>query len=193
LLTKEQFRQINFIVPLFDVGEWSAFGNQPTDDDIQVVSSNTGDTGLLTLVGLDNADKFVTHTITLTGKTAVDSVLDPKWKTLYGAFLGDIYGKNTKAAVGTITIKEKSGGLAITTIAATKMGVGLQVFYGLRGRDVTIIQASGNLFLYDNGIATAANGYPFANAEKLNLCPAGDYFTLISDTSAATAKIIVWK
>ena len=60
MLTKEQFRQINFIVPLFDVGEWSAFENQPTDDDIQVVSSNTGDTGLLTLVGLDNADNLIT-------------------------------------------------------------------------------------------------------------------------------------
>jgi hypothetical protein len=193
LLTQEKFRQIDFIVPLFDVGAWSGFANQPTNDDIQVVSNNVADTGLLTLIGINNLNVFTTHTITLKGTTAVDSVLDPKWKTLCGAFLGDVYGKNTKAAVGTITIKEKSGGATITSIAATTMGAGLQVFYGLQGRDVCVVGVSGNLYLFDNGLATTANGYPVANTEKFNFCPVSNYFTLISDTSAATAKIIVWK
>lgn len=195
MLTQERFRQIDSVIPLFDVGALTDLDltAQPAGDDIQVVSNNADDTGLLTLIGANISGEFITHTITLEGTTAVDSVLNPKWGAMAGAFLGDIYGKNIKAAVGTITIKEKSGGQTIATIAPTKTGVGMQVFYGLRGRDVTIIQASGNLFLCDNGFATATNGYPFANGEKLNLCPAGDYFTLVSDSSAATAKIIVWK
>ena len=109
-----------------------------------------------------------------------------------GAFWGTFTAKTLKLQWDH-HLSKKSGGQTIATIAPTKTGVGMQVFYGLRGRDVTIIQASGNLFLCDNGFATTTNGYPFANGEKLNLCPAGDYFTLVSDSSAATAKIIVWK
>ena len=86
-----------------------------------------------------------------------------------------------------------TGGRRVAQRVTGPLGQPVEAFYGLTGRDVTIAQVSGNLYLYDAGIATTANGYPFASAEKLNLCPTGDYFTLISDSSAATAKIIVWK
>lgn len=193
MLTQERFRQIDFIIPLFDVKAHSGFSNQPDGDAVEVVSNNAADTGLCTILGTNKTTGAFKHeTVTLTGTSAA-ATTETDWGSVYGIFLGDIYGKNTKAAVGTITVREASGDQAITTIAATKMGIGLMAFYGLRGRDVTVIQASGNLFLHDNGVASATNGYPFANGEKLNFCPAGDYFTLISDSSAATAKIIVWK
>lgn len=193
MLTQERFRQIDFIIPLFDVKAHSGFSNQPDGDAVEVVSNNAADTGLCTILGTNKTTGAFKHeTVTLTGTSAA-ATTETDWGSVYGIFLGDIYGKNTKAAVGTITVREASGGQAITTIAATKMGIGLMAFYGLTGRDVTVIQASGNLYLYDNGLATTGNGYPFGSAEKLNLCPAGDYFSLISDSSAATAKIIVWK
>lgn len=193
MLTQERFRQIDFIIPLFDIKAWSGFSNQPDGDHVTVVSDSASDTGKCTIFGTNKTTgAFQYETVTLTGTDAVDTTLD-SFDDVMGIFLGDIYGKNTKAAVGTITVKEKTGGTTITTIAATKLGIGLQAFYGLTGRDVTICEVSGNLYLYDDGLATTANGYPFASAEKLNLCPAGEYFSLISDSSAATAKIIVWK
>lgn len=193
MLTKERPKEIDFIIPLFDVLAWSGFSNQPDGDKVTVVSNNAGDTGLCTIFGTNKTTgAFQYETVTLTGTTPVDTTLD-SFDDVMGVFLGDIYGKNIKAAVGTITVKEKTGGATITTITAAKTGTGLQAFYGLRGRDVQVIEASGNLWLYDNGLATAANGYPFGSAEKFGFAPAGDYFTLISDTSAATAKIVVYK
>jgi len=192
MLTKEQFRQIDYIVPLFDIKAWSGFANQPDGDKVTVVSDNAADTGKCTILGTNKTTgAFQYETVTLKGTTAVDTTLD-SFDDVMGIFLGDIYGKNTKAAVGTITVKEKTGGATITTITAAKMGTGLQAFYGLQGRDVCVVGVSGNLYLYD-GVATTANGYPVANAEKFNFSPKGAYFTLISDSSAATAKIIVWK
>ena len=82
-------RAIKTIIPVFDISTIPAL-NQPNNGDIQVLSDNSGDTQAITLYGIDNADVFKTHTIVLNGTSAVDSVLNPKWKYLYGAFLGDI-------------------------------------------------------------------------------------------------------
>lgn len=191
--TREQSKIIDYIVPLFDIKAWSGFGNQPDGDKVTVVSDSASDTGKCTIFGTNKTTgAFQYETVTLTGKTPVDTTLD-SFDDVMGIFLGDIYGKNTKAAVGTITVKEKTGGATITTIATTKMGIGLIAFYGLQGRDVMVVDVSGNLFLYDNGVATTANSYPFGSAEKFSFTPAGNYFSLISDSSAATAKIVVWK
>ena len=165
MLTQERFRQIGFIIPLFDVKAHSGFANQPDGDAVAVISNSASDTGLCTIFGTNKTTgAFKYETVTLTGTSAVTTT-ETDWGSVYGVFLGDIYGKTTKAAVGTITVREASADQAITTIAATKMGIGLQAFYGLTGRDVTIAQVSGNLYLYDAGIATTANGYPFASAD----------------------------
>jgi len=183
-----QFKSIRYIIPTFEVTQWSGFTNQPNNDDIQVVSDNVGDTGKITLWGVDSNDELVYHTITLNGTTAVDSVLAPKWKTLYGAFMGDAYGNNVKAAVGTITIREKSGEQTIATIAATKISVGL-VGFVLPGCNVSVYKVSGNLWINTKEVVTEANGYPADSKNELRVT---DKVFLISDGSGATAKIIVW-
>jgi len=192
-ICKEKYRVIDYIIPLFNINAYSGFSNQPDGDTVEVVSNSASDTGKCTIFGtVKTTGVFKYETVTLTGTVAVTTTEDD-WDDIYGVFLGDIYGKNTKAAVGTITFREGSTNQAITTVSAGELGIGMQVFYGLQGQDVTVINVSGNLYLYDNGLASTANGYPFASAEKFNFIPAGSYFSLISDASAATAKIVVWK
>lgn len=192
MLTRERFREIAYIIPLFQALAWSGFSNQPDGDKVTVVSDNAADTGKITIFGTNKTTgEFQYETVTLKGATPVDTTLD-SFDDVVGAFLGDIYGKNTAAAVGTITLKKKTGGNAITTIAAGNLSTGL-VGFSLQGQDVTVIQASGNLFLCDNGIATEDNGYPFGSAEKFNFVPVGSLFTLISDDEGATSKIVIWK
>lgn len=190
-LTREQHKIPDYIVPVFDTLSYAGFTNQPANDDVQAVSNNTGDTGKLTIFGIDNGNTLTYQTITLNGTTPVDSVLSPKWKTIYGAFMGDIYGKNIAAAVGTITMKEKSGGLTITTIGAGKISTGM-VGFDMRGKNVSVIQVSGNLYFNQTVAVTTANGYPFASTEKFLVKPS-DLFYLISDGSGATSKILVYK
>lgn len=192
MLVTEKFRKIKYIVPTFQLLAWSGFTNQPANDDVQVVSNSASDVGKVTLWGIDNSDNLQYHTVTLNGITAVDSVLVPKWKTVYGAFMGDVYGRNIKAAVGTITLKEKSGGLAITTIAAGNISTGMVGFI-LPGLSVEFINVSGNLYLYPNAACTTANGYPFAAAEHFQIVGDISFDTLISDGSGATAKIVVYE
>lgn len=190
-LTKEQYKIPDYIIPLFDTLAYSGFTNQPANDDVQVVSNNAGDIGLITLFGIDNSDVLIYQTLTLNGVTAVDSVISPKWKTIYGAFMGDIYGKNITAAVGIITLKEKSGGLTIATIAATKISTGM-VGFSMTGKNIAIIHVSGNLYFKNGSAASTANGYPFSSGEKLLVKPS-ELFYLISDGAAATSKILVYK
>lgn len=190
-LTREQHKIPDYIVPTFDTLAYSGFTNQPTNDDVQAVSSNAGDTGKLTIFGIDNGDNLTYDTIILNGTTPVDSVISPRWKTIYGAFMGDIYGKNITAAIGTITLKEKSGGATITTLSAAAISTGM-VGFDMRGKNISIIQVSGNLYFNQTVAVTTANGYPFASAEKFLVKPS-DLFYLISDGSGATSKILVYK
>ena len=86
------------------------FSNQPTNDGVEVVSQSASDTTqTVTVYGTTYlTSTVVSETITLTGVTAVAST-----KTDWG----DILGVELSAAcAGTITIREASGDLAITTI-----------------------------------------------------------------------------
>jgi hypothetical protein len=192
MLVKNQFRAIKRIIPIFEVTAVST-DNQPANDDVQVISDNAGDTQLITLFGVDNSDKFQYHTVTLNGVTAVDSVLNPKWKTIYGAFLGDKYGNISARATGTITIREKSVGAAITTIAATKLSTGEQFFY-CPGEDIIIENIAGNTWFNALGGAstTGASGQVTGRMSIETAVPtAKEYISLISDGTGSTVQIYV--
>jgi hypothetical protein len=190
-LVREAFRKIDYIIPLFDTKAWSGWTNQPDGGAVKVSSNSASDTGKLTIFGtIKTTGAFAYETVTLTGASVVTTT-ETDWDDIKGLFMGDVYGKNITAAVGTITLTNAAGS-TITTIATTKLSGGL-VGLDLRGHDVTVIQVSGNLYLYDGGAATTANGYPFGTAEKFEFIPIGDLFTLISDGSAATSKIVVYK
>lgn len=190
MLVREIYKTIDYIIPLFDVGAWSGFTNQPDGDVVQVVSNNAGDTGLITIFGtVKTTGEFKYETVTLNKTTAVETKEDD-WENIYGAFMGDIYGKNIVAAVGTITIKKKTGALDIATIAATKISTG-HIGFNLRGKNIRIRRISGNVY-YNNGVVTTVNGHLLDADEPYLNCLNDGLFYLISDT-AATAKITVFK
>ena len=87
-------RLSSYIIPMFDLLAWSGFTNQPTNDGVEVVSNNAGDTGKCTIFGTTNSTgAFAYETITLNGVTAV-ATTKTDWGNVYGVFLGDIYGQN---------------------------------------------------------------------------------------------------
>jgi hypothetical protein len=191
-LVKTLHRAIKTIIPIFELTAVSS-SNQPANDDIQVISDSAGDTQSITLFGLDNADAFKYHTITLNGVTAVDSVLATKWKTLYGAFLGDRYGNISARAAGTITIREKSGAAAITTITAGKLSTGM-LFFDVTGQDIVLENIAGNSWFNTKGAAstTGASGQITGRMSVETIVLSGyQYISLISDGTGSTMQAYV--
>jgi len=181
----------SYIIPLFSTLAWSGFTNQPDGDGVEVVSNSASDTGKLTIFGTNKTTGVLEYeTITLTGATVVSTVEDD-WDDILGAFLGDIYGKNIKAAVGTITLRKATGDGAITTLTAAAISTGM-VGFDLRSLNISIIHVSGNLYFNQGAAVTVANGYPFSTGEKF-LVKTDDLFYLISDGTGATSKILVYK
>jgi hypothetical protein len=95
------------------------FGNQPANDTVSIVSSSAADTTrTVTITGTTNGGVVVVQeTKTLTGTGAVDTT-KTDWDIVLGVELSG-------ACAGTITIKEKSGGLTITTIAPASLSAGV--------------------------------------------------------------------
>lgn len=180
------------IIPIFEIGAVSA-SNQPTNDSIEIVSDNAADTQDITIWGIDNSDNFQYATVTLKGATAVKSTLDPNWKTIYGAFLGDRFGNISTRATGTITIRKDSGDQAITTITAGKLSTGM-VFFEVAGQDIVIENITGKSWFNPLGVAsiTGASGQLDGRMSMdVTIPTAKKYISLISDSSGATAQIYV--
>lgn len=94
------------------------YTNQPANDGVELVSSSALDVQTATVIGTTNGtDTTVAEAVVLTGTTPVATV-----KTDWGVILAI---KLSSAAVGTITVREASADLAITTLApaATSSGV----------------------------------------------------------------------
>ena len=192
MITREKYKTIDYIIPLFDITEWSGFTNQPDGDGVEVLSNSASDVGLLTIFGTNKTTGALGYeTITLTGITAVSTV-ETDWDDIMGVFLGDINGNNISPAVGTITLREASGNLAITTLAATKISGGM-IGFNLDGRNIRIRRVSGNLYYKNGEAATVANGHLLDAGEYFLNVANTDMFYLISDGSAATVKLTVFK
>lgn len=97
-----------------------AFTNQPNNDGVEVLSSSTADVGItVTLYGNKHGALTTEYidAITLNGTNAVSSTYTD-WSAIHGVRLSG-------ACAGTITIREASGNLAITTIAAGSLTSGI--------------------------------------------------------------------
>lgn len=185
------FKKIGLIIPIFEVTAYSGFTNQPANDDIEIVSSSASDTQQITVLFYDNSDVLQQVTTTLTGTTAVKIATTPKAKTVLGAFLGDKYGNISSRAVGTITIREDSGDLAITTIAVGKLGTGIQRFY-LPGKDVVVENIAGNTWFNTSSVVSSITGASVQMTGRMNNeVNVDSYLTLISDGSASTVQCMV--
>jgi hypothetical protein len=180
-----------YIIPMMDITAWSGFTNQPANDGVEIVSNNAGDTGKCTIFGTTHGTgAFAYETVTLNGVTPVATV-KTDWGNIYGAFLGDIEGKNITPAVGTITIREDSADQTITTLAAAAISKGM-VAFNLAGKQIILNVHSGNVWKRCAGVVTTANGF------KMNLTGGNikeeriaSMLYLISDTTGATAQIEV--
>ena len=185
---KNKFRQLSYIIPLIDIGAWSGFTNQPDGHKVGIISNSASDTGKITIFGtIKTTGAFHFETITLTGTTVVETTQDD-WGNIYGAFMGDIYGKNITPAVGTITIREASADQTITTIAATEISKGM-VCFNLQSCDVTINIQSGSVWIDDDVVTTVIGFKYIANmADDLQV---SEYLYFISDSTGATMQIKV--
>jgi hypothetical protein len=96
------------------------FDNQPADDGVEVVSSDSEDVGIdVTVYGTEDGDAntIFTEVITLNGDTAVASE-KTDWDVILGVELSE-------EAAGTVTIREASGDQAITTISTGDLESGV--------------------------------------------------------------------
>lgn len=96
------------------------FGNQPAGDDVQLISDDAGDTQDATVyyTRTGTGDTLNKKTVALTGTTAVDLGVTDTDLVLGVELASD--------AVGTVTVREKSGGLTITTITAGNTTAGIE-------------------------------------------------------------------
>jgi hypothetical protein len=191
MLVIPKYKKQGYVIPLFQVGG-AAFTNMPAGDAVEVLSDNAGDTNKLTIFGTDNTTGVLKYeTVTMTG-TGVVTTTETNWGNVYGLFLGDIYGKNSSVAVGTITVREASGNQAITTITAGVRSRGSQIFL-LPGRDVDIHNISGNTWKNANnqGIyPTTNNSFKLYDAMILPE-DIREYLYLLGDTTGSTVQIQV--
>jgi hypothetical protein len=191
MLVIPKYKKQGYVIPLFQVGG-AAFTNMPDGDAVEVLSDNTGDTNKLTIFGTNKTTGLLKYeTVTMDGTTVVTTDEDD-WGNVYGLFLGDIYGKNSSVAVGTITVREASGNQAITTIAAGVRSRGSQIFL-LPGRDILMHFISGNTWKNANhsGVYPTTN-----NAFKFTAGMSKDedireYLYLLGDVTGSTVQIEV--
>jgi hypothetical protein len=191
MLVIPKYKKQGYVIPLFQVGG-AAFTNMPAGDAVEVLSDSASDVNKLTIFGTDNTTGLLKYeTITMTGTNAV-TTLETNWGNVYGLFLGDIYGKNSTVAVGTITAREASGNQAITTIGAGVRSRGSQIFL-LPGRDIEIHNISGNTW------KNANNAYIYPTTNNSIQFKTGDvkeegifeYLYLLGDGSGSEVQIEV--
>jgi hypothetical protein len=192
MLSKNKHRGFMRIIPIFEVGAVST-SNQPTNDSIEIVSDNAADTQEITIWGIDNSNVLQYVTVTLTGTTAKKSTLDPNWKTIYGAFLGDRFGNISTRATGTITIRKDTGDGAITTKTAGKLSTGM-VFFETPGQDIVIENIIGKSWFNPLGVAstTGVSGQLDGRMSiEVTVPTTKKYISMISDSTGSTAQIYV--
>ena len=75
-----------------------------------------------------------------------------------------------------------------TIVVGTVMSAGITAI----GRSVTFVDISGNIWINPNTTATEANGFPLTSGQDIDLL-IGNTLSVISDSSGATCKYIVWE
>lgn len=191
MLTIPKYKHQKYIIPLFQVGG-AAFTNMPDGDAVEILSNSASDVNKITVFGTNKTTGLLKYeTITMTGTNAVTTV-ETDWGNVYGLFLGDIYGKNSTVAVGTITVREASGNAEITTFSAGVRSRGSQIFL-LNGLDVIEHYISGNTWKNANNTGvypTVSNSFKFtagmAKDEAIR-----EYLYLLGDSSGSTVQIEV--
>jgi len=140
------------------------FANQPAGDTLTIVSDDAGDvTQNITIYGtITGATTTITsETILLTGTDAIDTDITT-WQTILGVEID-------ASCAGTITIAEKSGGLAITTITTGNLSAGIVTPSDIWARDQMIYHDASDASTAAVGIiGTAPDGTAISSVDDLN-------------------------
>lgn len=191
----EEYRRLDYVIPIFQIGAWSGFTNQPDGDDVEILSDSASDVGLCTVFYTQKSDGAFTHkTVRLAGTTAVSLTSGTDVDDVLGVYLGDVYGKNPVLAVGTITFREATGNAAITTITAGNLSKGM-VAFKLDGKNVDVENITGTTWWNTVQVPDATvGGAQMSGRMSVQAKPgSGEYLGLISDTTGSTAQIYVFK
>lgn len=170
--------------------------NMPANDGVEVISDSASDVNMLTIIGTKYGTNVLMYeTVTMLG-TSQAATVETAWNNVYGFFLGDIYGRFSTVAVGTITVREASGNATIGTITAgnrSRASVGFM----LAGKNILFHNISGNTWVNANNkliYPTTNNSFKYTAgmAEDMKV-PGNGFIYLIGDTSGSTAQIKVLK
>ncbi len=145
-----------------------AFTNQPANDGVEVLSSDSGDTTqTVTIIGTTNGtDTVVVETVTLNGTTPVATV-----KTTWGVILAV---KKSATTLGTVTVREASADQTITAgLTAAVLSVG-----------VTTVT---NTAAYNQLLSMVADG---ATTKQLGFQGTNTSGTVIYDSQALTGTTV---
>jgi hypothetical protein len=146
-------------------GVGTAFTNQPTGDTVEILSTSGADTMLCTIYGTTQGggDTVTTEQITLLGLSVATTV-----KTNWGLILGIGLASN---AAGTITFREGSGDLAITTIAPAASTSGISTVAAAStsmGGNLVDIVSNGATTRQVGFIGTDTNGVAQTDSQALS-------------------------
>ena len=160
---------------------------------MEIVSNSASDTGLCTIWGTNKlTGALEVETVTLAGTTVVKTAM-LQWDDVIAVFLGDKFGNNIKAAVGTITIKEASGDQTVTSINANGIHAGM-LMISARGLNVEIDNASGKIYWNTLSVASATNGYyDVGTASNRFKVGVRDYLSIISDNTGCVTSVVVYE
>jgi hypothetical protein len=103
--------------------------------------------------------------------------------------LADKDGKNITAAVGTITVREASGNLAITTISAGYYHSGMLILE-VPGDEFEVSIFSGNLYWNNLTTATATNGIKTTGSTSIT-SSTKNRVSFISDNTGSLMQLIL--
>ena len=190
---KEMYKKPKVIIPQITITNWAGFTNQPDGGSLEIVSNSASDTGLCTIWGTNKlTGALEVETVTLTGTTEVKTAM-LQWDDVIAVFLGDKFGGNIKAAVGTITIKEASGDQTVTSINANGIHAGM-LMISARGHNVEIDNASGKIYWNTLSVASATNGYyDVGTASNRFKVGVRDYLSIISDNTGCVTSVVVYE
>jgi len=186
------YKTPKIIIPTCTVTNWAGLANQPAGDGVEVVSDSASDVMDCTIFGTTNGTtKLVHEQITLNGTTAV-STTKTDWGNILGIILARRDGRLLTRATGTITIREASGDLAITTITASNFHAGMMILY-LPGLNVNVLSASGNLYWSTLAApATSTTGVTEVGKTAIGV-KVDEYLSLISDNTGASLQVVVYE
>lgn len=140
------------------------FGNQPAGDGIEIVSDDNSDIGqTVTIYGTKTgATTTVTsETVTLNGTTQV-STTTLTWQNILGVELSAI-------CAGTITVREASGNLTVTTIATPNLSAGVSIPTSTKGyNEIPRHDASGASTAPVGIIGTSYDDSALSSVDDLN-------------------------